>query len=236
METCMREAGADTLRGYIESLLRDEQALGRLVLALSSVPRSPAKDAEFLAHLREQLLPMLRTWPFIRIWQVGCALGPEAYALCALLEEEGLYDRARVYATDFSEAAVAVAQAGVFPLAALRKWSDLHRAGGGKEPLSAFYGNESGRGTFHDTLRRNLIFTRHHLAADGSFNEFNLILCRHMLPILDAGAQAKAGRLILGSLSRFGYLVLGGRESLPGALSGNLQEIDAKHRIYRRTA
>jgi chemotaxis protein methyltransferase CheR len=237
LEAAMRWEEVKTLGRFRERLLVSPDLMERLLMSLSGGPRSMFRDADFHRLLRKEIVPVLRTYPFIRVWVPGCSSGSEVYALAVLLTEEGIYDRCRLYATDLSQEAVRKARDGVYPLAAARKWGEAHQEAGGKAPLSEYFHAEEGKAAFSPELRRNMVFAQHNLAVDGSFNEFNLILCRNVLSTLDPAVRRKVHVLIHQSLSMFGYLALGGRE-VPGGeeAAGWYREMDSRHRIYRKVS
>lgn len=235
LEAAMRWEEIKSIPRFRERLLTDQDLMERFLMSLSGGPRPMIKEPEAHLFLRREIVPVLRTYPFIRVWFAGCANGPEVYGMAAMLHEEGLYDRCRLYATDLSGEAVRKAKDGRYPLATMKKWAEAHEAAGGRVPLSDHYAVEGGKGAFLPHLRRNMVFAQHNLATDGSFNEFNLIMCRNVLSTLDEAVRRRVHGLIHQSLSMFGYLALGGRESLEeGALATRYQEVDAKHRLYRK--
>lgn len=228
----MRWEEVGSLPAFKDRLLTRPDLMERLLMALSAGPRRMFGDAEFHRFIRREIVPVLRTYPFIRIWLPGCSNGPEAWALAVLLAEEGLYDRSRLYATDLSQEAVRKARDGRYPLSALRKWSEGHVESGGAGSLLDHLEVEGGKAGFLPALRRNIVFAQHNLAVDGSFNEFNLIICRGALSTFDSAVQKRVHGLFHQSLANFGFLALGGREA-PEA-DGRYQVTDAKHRIYRK--
>lgn len=235
LEAAMRWEEVKSLAKFRERLLTQPDLMERLLMSLSGGPRPMFKDTEFHQYLRRELVPVLRTYPFVRVWVPGCANGPEVYALAILLTEEGIYDRCRLYATDLSQEALRKAKDGVYPLSAVKKWADGHAESGGKAPLADYVEVEGGRATFLPSLRKNLVFAQHNLATDGSFNEFNLIVCRNVLSTLDGSVRRRVHGLIHQSLATFGYLALGPREVPEGEGSESwYRELDAKQHIYRK--
>jgi chemotaxis protein methyltransferase CheR len=232
LEAAMRWEEVKSLAAFKDRLLTQPDLMERLLMSLSGGPRHMYRDPEFHRFLRREIVPLLRTYPFIRVWLPGCSNGPEVWGMAVLLAEEGLYDRCRLYATDLSQEAVRKAKEGRYPLAAVRKWAEGHAEAGGKGSLLDHMEVEGGKAVFGAALRKNIVFAQHNLAVDGSFNEFNLILCRNVLSTLDPSVRKRVHGLIHQSLSNFGFLALGGREA-PEA-DGRYQEMDAKHRIYRK--
>lgn len=235
LDSIMRWEEMETLGAFREKLLTTPELMERFLMALSGGPRAMFKEPAFHLYLRKEILPFLRTYPFIRIWLPGCSNGPEVYAMAVLLVEEGLYDRCRLYATDLSSEAVRKAKVGQYPFSTVKKWAEGHQEAGGTAPLTDYVSIEGGKATFLPSLRKNIVFAQHNLATDGSFNEFNLILCRNVLSTLDEPVRKRVHGLIHQSLAMFGYLALGGRES-PESESGKswYKEVDAKHRLYRK--
>jgi chemotaxis protein methyltransferase CheR len=193
------------------------------------------RDPHFFQALRDRVVPQLRALRFFRVWSAGCSTGEEAYSLAVLFDEEGLTERCRIYATDIDERALAVATSGVFPLEQMREYSQNYQRAGGAGSLSDHYRTAGDGAAFLGRLRRRIVFGRHNLATDASFNEFQLVLCRNVLIYFDAALQARAHELIRRSLAEGGVLGLGQRESLwPLASGGPYDELDAVQKLYRR--
>jgi chemotaxis protein methyltransferase CheR len=209
----------------------------RLRVDLSVTVTSMFRDPPFFLALREQVVPLLKTYPFVRIWVAGCASGEEVYSLAILLREEGLADRVRIYATDVSDAVLDQAQEGRVALDRMRNYSSNYLEGGGREGLSRYYEVEGRYAVLDPALRDGVVFARHNLATDGTFNEFHLVLCRNVLIYFDRTLQQRVHRLFDDSLVPFGVLALGARESLVGsAVEDHYEPIDADVRIYRKVA
>jgi len=227
--------GRVSLAGLLETVLHDPQAMERLRIDLSVTVTSLFRDPLFFRALREQVLPVLGTYPFVRIWVAGCASGEEVYSLAILLREEGLADRVRLYATDVSDEILARAQQGRVPLEKMREYSSNYLEGGGHESLSHYYEVDGRWAVLDPTLRDGVVFARHNLATDGTFNEFHLVLCRNVLIYFDRTLQQRVHRLFDASLVPLGMLALGARESLVGSgLEDRYEPVDAEVRIYRR--
>src|SRR5688500_9239449 len=207
----------------------------RLLAGLSVSVTTMFRDPSFYVAFREQVIPLLRTYPFIRIWNAGCSTGEETYSLAILLEEEGLYERARIYATDFNAEVLRQARAGEFPLDRMREYTQNYQAAGGTKEFSAYYTVATGVAKLHERLSTNVVFAQHNLAADRSFNEFNVILCRNVLIYFGRDLQRRVHRLFHESLGQFGVLALGQKETLRFTdVDDCYEELDAREKIYRR--
>jgi len=216
-------------------VLHEPDAMERLLRDMSVNVTGMFRDPTFFLALREKVVPILRTYPFVRIWHAGCATGEEVYALAIMLEEEGLYERSRIYATDMSSGALEKAKAGIFPLARMREYTANYLHAGGTRAFSEHYSASYDAALFDARLRRNVLFAQHNLATDTSFSEFNLILCRNVLIYFDRTLKERVYKLFAGSLASLGILCLGRRESLHfTAVETEYEEFDAKERIYRR--
>jgi chemotaxis protein methyltransferase CheR len=180
------------------------------------------------------VVPLLRTYPFIRIWHVGCATGEEVYSMAILLEEEGLYDRCRLYATDVEDPALKRARDGIFPLESMQEFTANYVRAGGKLAFSEYYTASYDHALFRPSLKRNLIFAQHNLATDGPFNEFQAILCRGVLPSLTPPVQERAHRMFRDSLVRLGFLCVGPTESVASSVGRSAYELFTTGGIYRR--
>jgi chemotaxis protein methyltransferase CheR len=227
--------GLSTFSALQERVLHDPVAMAGLLRDMSVSVTGMFRDPTFFRSLREQVVPMLRTYPSVRIWHAGCATGEEVYAMAILLEEEGLYERSRLYATDMNAEALERARTGIYPIARMREYTTSYQQAGGTRSFSDYYTASYGAALFDARLRDNVLFAQHNLATDTSFSEFNVILCRNVLIYFDRELKERTLRLFGDSLSPFGFLCLGRRESLRFTnVEQEFDEVDPKERIYRR--
>ncbi|HWE26992.1 MAG TPA: protein-glutamate O-methyltransferase CheR [Polyangia bacterium] len=235
VQLAMNEEGVRTISALTDRLLHDPPAMERLLLRLSINVTAMFRDPGFFLSLRHEVIPHLRSYPFVRIWHAGCSTGEEVYSTAILLQEEGIYDRCRIYATDFNEAALRRARDGIVPLDMMQEYSTNYLRAGGHGSLSDYYTANYGHAIFRQSLRKNVIFSQHNLVTDGSFNEFNLILCRNVMIYFNEQLQNRVHKLLYASLRRYGVLGLGRKESLRGTPHEEGYEIiDENERIFRR--
>lgn len=193
------------------------------------------RDPGFFLSLRKTVLPILSTYPYIKIWDAGCSTGEELFSLTILLQEEGLLDRTRIYATDINQKVLKQAREGVFPANHLAADNSAYLASGGKKAFSNYYVSHYGSLKFNASLIRNVVFYPHNLATDFSFNEFHLILCRNVLIYFTSQLQEKVLNLFDQSLVGLGYLGLGKKESLSiSEVATHFNFVDKENRIYRK--
>lgn len=227
--------GFATVSALQERVLHEPQMMERLLLDLSINVTAMFRDPGFYQAFRQHVVPLLRTYPFIRLWHAGCATGEEVYSMAILLQEEGLYDRSRIYATDINEVVLQKAKEGIFPLDRMQEYTENYIAAGGKRAFSAYYLAKYGGALFDDSLRRNVVFSLHNLVTDRSFAEFNVILCRNVLIYFDKALQARVHGLFYDSLAMFGVLVVGSKESLRFSPHEDCYEqINGPEKIYRK--
>jgi chemotaxis protein methyltransferase CheR len=218
-------------------LLRDSDAVRRFICTLSIHVTSMFRDPDFYVAFRRQIVPLLKTYPFVRIWHAGCSTGEEVYSLAILLHEEGIYDRVRIYATDLSDELLQQAKSGIFPLRAMRDYEPYYKSAGGTAELADYYRSDGERAIVRRDLRRNLVFSQHNLASDGSFNEFHVVFCRNVLIYFDEALRGRVYTLLTESLTRFGVLALGMKETLKySGFAERFETIDESVRLYRRLA
>ncbi len=233
----MREEGTPTLSALQDKVLHDSEAMERLLVTLSISVTAMFRDPTFYKAFREKVVPLLRTYPFIRMWNAGCATGEETLSLAIVLEEEGLLGRTRIYATDFNAGVVDRARLAEFPLARMRAYTENYLKAGGKREFSRYYSADGPVVTFASSLRDNLVFAQHNLVSDGSFNEFHGILCRNVLIYFGTPLQRRVHELFHGSLVNFGVLGLGHKETIRFTpLEHCYEAIDAREKLYRRVA
>jgi chemotaxis protein methyltransferase CheR len=233
----MLAEGLDTISQLQGRLLHDPACMEQLLVDLSINVTSMFRDPSFYVAFREKIVPVLHTYPFTRIWCAGCSSGEEVYSLAMLLQEEGLYERTRLYATDINEHALATARAGVFPLDRMKEYTQNYIRAGGKREFSEYYVAAYDNAQFSRALTENVVFARHNLAMDRGFNEFNVIVCRNVLIYFDRTLQDDVHGLFYESLGMFGILALGHKESIRfTAYTDRYEEIDADERVYRKIA
>ncbi len=227
--------GVTTVSGLIELVLHDPQVMERLLLDLSINVTAMFRDPTFYLSFRRNVVPLLRTWPFTRLWVAGCSTGEEVYSLAIVLEEEGLYDRARIYATDINAAVLERARAGVFPLDKMQDYTQNYIRAGGARSFSEYYTARYEGALFDRSLVRNVVFAQHNLVSDRSFNEFHAVLCRNVMIYFDRTLQNRVHELFYESLATFGILALGHKESVRFTpYEDRYEQVDEAERIYRR--
>jgi chemotaxis protein methyltransferase CheR len=232
----LQAEGLATVSGLQERLLRDPACMERFLLGLTVNVSSMFRDPGFFQALRREVVPQLRTYPFLRVWDVGCSTGEEVYSVAILLQEEGLLDRARIYATDLNWAVLRQARDGVFPLSTMREYTANYLRAGGRRSFSEYYTAGHGHAIFQPSLRENIVFSAHNLVTDGPFNQFHLILCRNVMIYFQAELQRRVHDLLFDSLVPLGVLGLGAKESLRGTPhEADYAPLAARHRLYRRT-
>ena len=195
-------------------LRTDSNYIKRFVEQITVNVTEMFRDPTFYQTLREQVLPHLGTYPFIRIWLAGCSTGEEAYSIAIMLKELNMLDKSLLYATDLNPEVLDKARKGIFPLSQMKQYSENYILSGGKNDFSSYYSANYSVAKFDDNLKSNMIFSTHNLVSDHSFNQFQLILCRNVLIYFDKELQAKVFTLFDQSLENLGFLALGSKETL----------------------
>ena len=208
------QLGFSTISALQEKVLYDASLVPRLLDFLTVQVSEMFRDPSYFRALREKVLPHLRTYPSLKVWIAGCSAGEELYSLAILFREEGLYERTLFYATDINPEALSAAEAGVYSLDRIKKFTENHQKSGGKSSLSDYYTADYGRAVFDKTLRTRVVFSDHSLVTDSVFAEMHLISCRNVMIYFDRPLQDRAIGLFRESLTRKGFLGLGSKESL----------------------
>lgn len=237
LASAMQRFGCTTLSQLQDRLLHDEtifpQLLDYLTVQVSEMFRDPAY---FLA-LREEVVPLLRTYPSLKVWVAGCSTGEEVYSLAILLHEEGLLARTLIYATDINAQALRRAEAGIYELDRFAGFTANHQASGARSSLSDYYTAAYGRAVFDKRLRDHIVFSDHSLATDSVFAEVQLVSCRNVLIYFDRPLQDRALGLFREALCRRGFLGLGSKESLRfSPCSDAFDDFACEERIYQKAA
>ena len=227
--------GLQNLSELQARVLHNTEAMERLLLDLSVNVTAMFRDPNFYSALRTEVIPLLRTYPFIRIWHAGCSTGEEVYSSAILLHEAGLYDRARIYATDINEVVLQQARRGIFPLERMQEYTENYIRAGGTRSFSEYYTAKYDGALFDQKLVRNVVFAQHNLVTDRSFSEFNVIFCRNVLIYFDKDLQNRVHSLFYDSLVRLGVLCLGSKESLKfSKYEPCYERLGSNEKIYRK--
>ena len=217
------------------AVLRDPECFRDLLAGITVNVTEMFRDPAFFLALREQVVPHLRTYPFLKLWVAGCATGEEVFSLAILLEEEGLLERAMVYATDINPVVLEKARQGIFPIAAVRQHTANYQAAGGKRAFSDYYSAAYDAARFDRDLLRNVTFADHSLATDSVFSETHFISCRNVLIYFNRALQNRALGLFHESLCHRGFLGLGSKESLDfSAHAAAFEPIARRERLFRK--
>src|SRR6266566_3441394 len=231
----MRAEKLETISAFQDRVLHDTSCLDRFLLGLSVHATSMFRDPTFYLTFRRRAVPLLRTYPTVQIWVAGCSTGEEVYSLAILLQEEQLYAKCRIYATDISQAVLRRARDGIFPLAAMREYTSNYHQAGGTHEFSDYYTARYDSVIFSSALKNNVVFSEHNLATDGSFNEFQVILCRNVMIYFNKDLQARVHNLLYDSLSMFGVFGLGNKESLKFTPRAAFYEhLNERDKLYRK--
>ena len=218
-----------------EKVLYDPAYMQRLLRDFSINVTEMFRDPEFYLSFRKNVIPLLHSYPFIRIWHAGCSTGEEAYSMAILLHEEGLYKKSKIYATDMNVEVIEKAKKGVFSYDKMKQYTSNYQKAGGPHAFSEYYTADQYGVKFQPFLSENIVFAQHNLVTDSSFNEFNVILCRNVLIYFDKQLQNQVHGLFQESLSRFGILGLGSKESMRfSPYMECFEEVDGENRLYKK--
>ncbi len=227
--------GIDNILQLQEAIIANPIMFERFVHSVTVSVTSMFRDPSFYLAFRKEVVPLLATYQFIRVWHAGCATGEEVYSTAILLHEEGLYERSRIYATDLDLLSVEKAKAGVFSLAQMKDYSSNYIHAGGPFSLSRYYTADHENALVHSHLKKNIVFARHNLVSDKSFNEFHLVLCRNVLIYFNNDLREQVLLLLHDSLRTFGVLGLGSSESLRFSnIDACYKRIAGKEKLYKR--
>jgi chemotaxis protein methyltransferase CheR len=225
----------ETVSALQELVLHDPAVMERLLLDLSINVTAMFRDPGFFLSFRENVVPLLRTYPFARLWVAGCSTGEEVFSLSIVLEEEGLAERVRIYATDINEAVLEQARLGVFPLEKMQEYTQNYIRAGGTRAFSEYYVARYDGARFTRALVDNVVFARHNLATDAAFNEFHVITCRNVMIYFDKPLQEHVHRLFHESLAQFGILALGQKETIKfSPYESSYDPLDVAEKLYRK--
>lgn len=219
---------------FLQRIKTDPEYFRRAVDEITVNITEMFRDPLFYKYLRTEVLPILATKPFIRIWHAGCSTGEEAYSMAIMLKEANLLHKSLIYGTDLSPEVLHVAKKGIFPLRMMVMYSENYIASGGKGDFSSYYTANYGFAGFDSELSEKMLFSQHNLVSDSSFNEFDLIMCRNVMIYFDNELQEKVLTLFDDSLANLGYLALGTKETLKFSSLKRRYEQQGKEKLWKK--
>jgi chemotaxis protein methyltransferase CheR len=235
VQHALLQFGCETISQLQSRVLHDAAVFQQLLEILTIPFTEMFRDPAYWLALRRQVVPLLRTYPSLKLWVAGCATGEEVFSLAILLQEEGLLERALVYATDINPVTLEKARQGIFPIAAVRQHTANYQAAGGKRAFSDYYTAAYDSARFDPELVRNVTFADHSLATDTVFSETHFVSCRNVLIYFNKALQNRAVGLFHESLCHRGFLGLGSKESLDfSTFADQFEPIARRERIFRK--
>ena len=235
LDRALTKIGPAHFPELLDRLLQDEKCFDEFLEIMSITVTEMFRDPAFYLAIREQVVPVLKTYPFVKIWHAGCATGEEAYSMALLFHEEGFLDRVRIYATDFNKHSLNTASNGVYLARHMAAYAVNYRDAGGKGDFPDYYCEGYELAKFKDFLKERITFSYHNLVTDGVFGEMNLVCCRNVLIYFDKTLQDQVLSKFAESLRHGGFLCLGNRESLNfTAVKTLFEPVDKQQRIYRK--
>lgn len=228
-------SGLTTISELTHSLLHDESFFQLVLKDFSINTTEMFRDPLFFKEVREQVIPILKTYPFLKIWHAGCSSGEEVYSMAIILEEEQLYKRTQIYATDFNQTILNTAREGIYPVGSMKEYTRNYIRSGGKSSFADYYNARYESVIMKKSLKKNMVFSDHNLVTDSVFGEMNLIMCRNTLIYFNKTLQDKVIKLFYDSLTPGGFLCLGSKESLTfSAHREGFEPFHSKLKIYRK--
>lgn len=218
-----------------DKVLNEPQTFAALLDFLTVPVSEMFRDPSYFRALRSVVIPVLRTYPSLKVWVAGCSTGEEVYSLAILLREEGLLARTLIYATDINPHTLQKASAGVYEVERIAGFTEAHRKSGASTSLSEYYTAAYGRAVFDKSLKEHIVFSDHSLATDSVFAEVHLVSCRNVLIYFNRDLQDRAVGLFRDALCRKGFLGIGSKESLRFSMhAGSFSEVRREDRIYQK--
>ncbi len=229
------QEGLKSISELQNRILHDKESFEQIVRDLSINVTEMFRNPAFYKSIREKVIPVLKTYPFLKIWHAGCATGEEVYSFAIMLKEEGLLERTQIYATDFNSHVIHKAQKGIFPIRNIKEYTANYQKAGGKESFSDYYHANDELVIFDKSLNRSIVFAEHNLVTDGVFAEVNMIVCRNVLIYFNRDLQNNVLKLLHKSLISGGFLALGTKESLLFSdEEKKYKVIDARQKIFKK--
>jgi len=219
----------------IPRILYDNKIFDKFLSEMSVTVTELFRDPPFFKSIQEIIFPVLKTYPYFKIWHAGCATGEEVYSLAILLKEAGLLDKAKIYATDYNKQSLDLAKAGIYDASNMEKNAEAYIKAGGKKSLDHYYTQQYDAFKFKDELNKNVTFAYHNLVKDGVFGEMHMVICRNVLIYFDKDLQNHAFTLFDNSMVKRGFLCLGSKETIDySVLKSQYETFSKPNKIYRK--
>ncbi len=227
-------SGLPNISQMIHQIIYDDAFMESFLHQLSINVTEMFRDPGFYAAVRKKVVPVLATWPHVKIWHAGCASGEEVYSMAILLEEEGIYGKCKIYGTDFSPTVLEEARKGVYKIENMKNYTGNYLKSGGKESFSDYYTANYDYAMIGKSLKKNIMFAEHNLTLDSVFSEVNMVVCRNVMIYFNRVLQTRVLKLFWESLCPGGILCLGNKEAIGPECKDLFEPIDEKERIFRR--
>lgn len=233
---CMNGASIATITDMLSRIVHDEVFFDSFLSDMSITVTEMFRDASFYLAVREQVIPLLKTYPFIKIWHAGCATGEEVYSMAIILKEAGIYDRCQIYATDYNKRSLAIAEEGIYKAKLIKDFTHNYHESGGDEPFSDYYSAHYESAKMDKKLKENITFAHHNMVSDGVFGEMNMVVCRNVMIYFDKTLQEHVLNLFLDSLCHGGLLCLGSKETVEYSdVADQFSMVSKTEKIYKKS-
>ncbi|PLX70443.1 MAG: chemotaxis protein CheR [Denitrovibrio sp.] len=224
----------ESISMMIKDIIYDREFLNKLLLSFSINYTEMFRDPDVYLFMRNEIIDLLRTFPFVKIWHAGCSTGEEVYSLAIMLKEAGIYNKTQIYATDFNDKVLKMAEDGIYPIEYVKNYTSNYQQAGGKESFSDYYIADDNNVIMDSSLRKKVVFANHNLVTDGVFGEIHLIMCRNVLIYFNKNLQDRVLHLFKDSLCNGGVLCLGTKETIENSTAeSDFETLDKKLKIYR---
>ena len=228
-------ANVDNVAELLHAVLEDKGLFDQFLLNLSINVTEMFRDPAFYRAVRTKAIPLLKTYPIVKIWHAGCSTGEEVYSMAILLQEENLYRKAQIYATDFNQMVLKKAKEGIFSIEDIKNYTRNYTKAGGCKSFSDYYTAKYNSVIMDKSLKEKVVFSDHNLTLDSSFGEMNMIICRNVMIYFNKNLQNKVLALFYESLCKGGILCLGSKESIKFSdFDDKFDPIDSENRIFKK--
>lgn len=233
--TALTQFNVQSVSRLQEKVIHDPAFFSDLLQYMTIPTSEMFRDSAFFLKMRTEVMPILETYPSLKIWIAGCSTGEEIYSYAIILHEMNLLDRTTIYATDINPASLKKAEQGIFPLEKVNEYAVSYRKSGGVKDFNDYIMTDRHSGIFDRKLKENIVFADHSLATDSVFSETQLVSCRNVLIYFDRDLQNRALGLFTESLNRRGFLGLGSKETLRFSIYDNhFETFSQEEKIYRK--